>query len=199
MTDRELAKALRSPSVSPTRACGRLFDVYGEELYQRCLARLRDPDVAQTALRDTFVVAYSHIHHLPDPCQLRDWLVALADAECERHRPTIEAAEVLSPPAQLAAGGSSLLRLRVLSGITAPELAGYRAHVARRAARFGRDGFPLAAGQRPRARPSSYVLPGLVVAFCAVVLVTFVLIELAGLGPTPLSALIGSPGPLRPT
>ncbi|NYE49970.1 hypothetical protein HDA32_005090 [Spinactinospora alkalitolerans] len=203
MTDRDLARALRSGGVPASHACALLFDAYGETLYRHCRLALRDTDVARTALRDTFVVARAHIDQLPDPDRLRDWLFAIADAECERHRATVEAAleerpaQPGCPGAAGTAGGprSETLRVRVLSCVTAPELAGYRAHVARRGDSFDRRGFPRPPGHQRPARPSSYLLPGLIVAVCALLAMALVLIEFTGIATVPATTWVIGPVP----
>ncbi|MFC6004777.1 RNA polymerase sigma factor, partial [Streptomonospora nanhaiensis] len=81
MTDRELVAALRTRADG---ACARLFDAYGYELYAECLRLLGDPEAAQAALRDTLVVATAHADRLAGPGRLREWLLALARAECRR-------------------------------------------------------------------------------------------------------------------
>ncbi|MFC7329246.1 RNA polymerase sigma factor [Marinactinospora rubrisoli] len=192
MTDRDLVRALRSSRVPAASSCAQLYDAYGAELYQRCWRTLRDSDAAQAAVRDTLIVARSHVDQLTDPTRLRDWLFAIASAECERHRETVEALDGPDArPVGEAAGSAdgpephlppASLRLRVLSCVSSPGFAGYRAHVAERADRFDRHGFPDPQ-PRPRDRPSSYVLPGLLVAVCALLLLLLVVVEFLEVAP----------------
>lgn len=174
MMDRDLALALRSSRPSAACAYARLFDAYGDELYRACRAFLRDPDSAQAALRDTFIVAGAHIDRLGDEGRLREWLLAVALAECEHHRPPETPApqperpdpEYPAPSADPPPG----LRLRVLSGALGPGLEGHRAHVADRADAFDEDGFPVPPSRRSGGRVCA-LLPRLAVAACAVLLV----------------------------
>lgn len=167
MTDRDLLHALRSGRTSPADAYGRLLDAYGEELYRRCILVLRDRDAAHVVLRDTLIVACAHIQRLPDTARLGEWLHALAEAECAWHRshcrpPQTGEARPLALPEKM-----DLVRARVLKGLSRPELDGYRAHVAARADRFGRDGFPLCPGARDVPREAPPLLPFAILVVCA--------------------------------
>ncbi|WP_017588268.1 RNA polymerase sigma factor [Nocardiopsis ganjiahuensis] len=160
MTDRDLLHALRSGRSPSADAYGRLLDAYGEELYRRCILVLRDRDAAHVVLRDTLIVAHAHILRLSDADRLGEWLHALAEAECQRHRercrtPPDGDSRPLALPEK-----TDLVRARVLNGMSRPELDGYRTHVAARADHFGRDGFPLRPGSRrvPRTPLLSFVL-----------------------------------------
>ncbi|WP_133739791.1 sigma-70 family RNA polymerase sigma factor [Actinorugispora endophytica] len=184
MTDRELFRALRSSGYTAAHACGLLFDAYGEELYRHCRAALGDDDSAQSALRDTVIVARAHIGRLADPRLLREWLLALADAECARHAPVPDRFCGPRPRTAAAADAESAarpaaLRVRVLSGAAAPELTGYRDHVATRADHFDRRGFPLPASVERTPGPGSYLVPGLVVSVGVLLALALVLVRLA--------------------
>ncbi|KUP95435.1 RNA polymerase sigma factor [Thermobifida cellulosilytica] len=174
MTDLELLQVLRSGSADPAHACGLLFDTYGEDLYRHCRAALRDEDAAQSALRDTLIVALAHIDRLSDPALLRDWLHALADAECARHEAVAGRAEEEAPREPTP---SAALRVRVLSAAVAPELAEYRSHVAARGDHFDRQGFPLPAADRRS--PGSSVVPAVIAGVGAVVALAAALFQLA--------------------
>ncbi|WP_046468599.1 RNA polymerase sigma factor [Allosalinactinospora lopnorensis] len=171
MTDRDLLHALRSNRVRPSEAYARLFDAYGEELYELCWSLLEDADVAQTVLRDTFIVVRAHIDRLPNERRLRDWLFAVAEAECERHLRVIEAGSTLQEVPDSGVRYPPCLRVRVLSGVTGPDLSGYRAHIAQRADSFDRKGFPVPPSARRSDGPVSRVLPGFVMAACALLIV----------------------------
>lgn len=170
MMDRDLLHALRSSRVRPSEAYARLFDAYGEELYEMCFGLLGDPDVAQTVLRDTFIVTRAHIDRLPSERRFREWLFSVAEAECERHLRVIEAERVAEVP-DVGVSRPPCLRVRVLSGVTGPDLSGYRAHIAQRANAFDRKGFPVPPSVRRYERPTTYLLPGFVVAACVVLVV----------------------------
>ena len=167
MTDRDLLHALRSGRSPSADAYGRLLDAYGEELYRRCILVLRDRDAAHVVLRDTLIVAHAHILRLSDAERLGEWLHALAEAECRRHRercrtPPDGDARPLTLPEK-----TDLVRARVLNGMSRPELDCYRTHVAARADRFGRDGFPLRPGSRQVPRATLTLLPFVIVLLCA--------------------------------
>ncbi|PSK90909.1 hypothetical protein CLV63_12134 [Murinocardiopsis flavida] len=179
---------LRSGRVPGERACALLIDAHGDALYERCAALVGRSDLLTAVLRDTLVVARAHIGRLADPSRLREWLLALAEAECARHPVggDADAGPPESGPGPSRAPGGEWpveLRLRVLSGVAAPALAGYRAHIAARAKCFDGDGFPVPARPARPTRPSSYLLPGLFVGLCALLLLLFVLAEIAGIGP----------------
>ncbi|GAB3211310.1 hypothetical protein GCM10027294_33110 [Marinactinospora endophytica] len=193
MRDRELVSALRSGDVSAARACGLLFDAHGAQLYRRCRSMLGDHGAAVTALRDTFVVARAHIDQLGDPRRLAEWLSAIADTECERLRAAVEAADTPRWEEDQTVFPVASLRVRVLTGATAPELAAYHARVARRADRFDRAGFPLPPRCQRPVPPSSYLIPGLIIVACALALTALVVIEMAGLSSQPLTAWMTRP------
>ncbi|WP_068691161.1 hypothetical protein [Thermobifida halotolerans] len=187
MTDRELLQALRSGGSTTAQTCGLLFDAYGAELYEHCRNTLDDDAAAQSALRDTVIVALAHIGRLSDPDLLRDWLLALADAECARHEAAAsqwrEQDHDGKPPRAALTGVSSVtqpaaLRVRVLSGVITPELAEYRSLVAARGNHFDRRGFPLPASARRSPGPCSYLVPGLIAGVGAVVALVVVLFQL---------------------
>ncbi|MFE1167807.1 RNA polymerase sigma factor [Nocardiopsis sp. NPDC058789] len=151
MTDRDLLHALRFDRADTADAYARLLDAYGDELYRRCILVLRDRDAAHVVLRDTLIVARAHAGRLADTERLGEWLHALTEAECARYLESNRAhrawdAHPLALPAR-----TDLVPARVLNGIGRPELAGYRSHVAARADRLGRDGFPLPPGSGPLA------------------------------------------------
>ncbi|MBR8742010.1 sigma-70 family RNA polymerase sigma factor [Nocardiopsis sp. MG754419] len=146
MTDQDLLHTLRSGRTRPADVYARLLDVYGEDLYRHCVLVLRDRDTAHVVLRDTLIVARAHSARLEDAERLGAWLHALAEAECGRHRSRAAGGDGARRPAPR--GSDGLVRVRVLSGMTRPELDGYRTHVAVRADRFGPDGFPLRPGTR---------------------------------------------------
>ena len=142
MTDRDLLLILSSSGTPPQVAHAELLDNYGDELYRCCILALADRDAAHVVLRDVLIASWAHIDKVKHPDRLRDWLHAMAKAECARHR----AATGAFPPSGLP-GSTEMVRCRVLNGIAGPELDGYRVHVAARADDFRRDGFPRRAGE----------------------------------------------------
>ncbi|MBB6174991.1 hypothetical protein HNR23_005051 [Nocardiopsis mwathae] len=217
MTDQDLVHALRSNRIQPSDAYARLYDAYGEELYRECWVSLRDTDMAHTVLRDTFIVARAHIDRLSDTTRLREWLIAIARAECARHPRTARAhaaavassrasgtapAPVAGPLGDECDDGFGTetdscrrppcLRLRVLSGVTGPDLSGYRAHIAERADSFDRGGFPVPPSQQCPDTLSSRLVPGLILAACALLILVLVVYVCVRTTPAPM------PWPLDP-
>lgn len=91
MNDPEIAA---SRHVGSPEALAGLFDAHADRLFLYCWSRLRNREMAQIALRDTFVAAQAHIARLAgsqDPAALRPWLYSLARAECGRHRAAVAA------------------------------------------------------------------------------------------------------------
>ncbi|WP_285758392.1 RNA polymerase sigma factor [Nocardiopsis ansamitocini] len=186
MTDRELARALRSNGFTAAHACGLLFDAYGVTLYQHCVRTLGDRAVAQSVVRDTVIVARAHIGRLTAPDRLKEWLLALADAECARHTAVAEATRETAPgPEPETTGQHAALRVRVLSGVVAPELADYRKHVAHRADHLDRAGFPVPMGTGSEPGAGAYLIPGLFITGCAVAVLALVLVWASGSAPAP--------------
>ncbi|MDT0327167.1 RNA polymerase sigma factor [Nocardiopsis lambiniae] len=185
MTDRELLHTLRADGPPSAEAYERLLDAYGEELFRRCILALGDRDAAHVVLRDTLIVACAHIGRLTDADRLGEWLHALTEVECVRrmsygHR---------LPGEWVLPENTVLVRIRVLKGMATPELDGYRAHVAARADRFDREGFPLG----PGAVPVSHG-PALVGSFGLMVLVFLVAAVCAGYLLTRTPEAEGPPG-----
>jgi DNA-directed RNA polymerase specialized sigma24 family protein len=81
MSDRLLAEALlaRDPS-----ALASVYAAYSHQLYAYCWFRLSSREAAETALRDTLVVAEAHIGRLRDRDRLGPWLYAIARLESGR-------------------------------------------------------------------------------------------------------------------
>lgn len=154
MTDRDLLLTLSSSRIPPHEAYTELLDTYGDELYRCCILALADRDAAHVVLRDVLIAARAHIDKVRDPDDLRDWLRALAEAECARHRAaTGETLPVGLPEC------TGMVRRRVLNAATGPELDGYRAHVAARTDDFRGDGFPRRPGEPAPLRGLFPLLP----------------------------------------
>ncbi|WP_435110368.1 RNA polymerase sigma factor [Nocardiopsis synnemataformans] len=188
MTDRDLLHALRSGRTPPEDAYARLLDAYGAELYRRCILVLRDRDAAHVVLRDTLIVARAHIGRLADADRLGEWLHALAEAECARHR--ANGLRTGAPRELALPENTALVPLRVLNGMVGPELDGYRTHVAVRADRFDREGFPKPPRDPILTRGLASLLPVALALLCALLL-----IALAGYVLTTDSAHEPFPGP----
>ncbi|MFL1427852.1 MULTISPECIES: RNA polymerase sigma factor [unclassified Nocardiopsis] len=168
MTDRDLLHALLAHGTPSAGTYKRLLDAYGEELFRRCILALGDRDAAHVVLRDTLIVACAHIGRLTDPDRLGEWLHALAEVECVRRR----SYDLRLPGEHSMPENTGLVPVRILKGMAAPELDGYRAHVAARADRFGHDGFPLGPGVPPT--PHGPALAGSIGLVMLVVLVAAV-------------------------
>lgn len=172
MTDRDLLHALRSGPTPTGEVYAWLLDAYGEELYRHCLRNLGDRDAAHVVLRDTLIVARAHSVRLVDDGRLGEWLHALAETECERHRDCVWGDR--PPEHTVSSRGDDLVRVLVLNGMNGPELDGYRAHVAVRAGRFDDQGFPLGPGPCDvLARTSVSVFVPLVLMLSGALLVLF--------------------------
>ncbi len=78
------------------------------------------------------------------------------------------------------------LRLRVLSGVTGPDLSGYRAHIAERANAFDRCGFPLPPSTKRPDALSSRLVPGLILAACALLILVLVVYVCVRTTPAPM-------------
>lgn len=183
MTDRDLLLILSSSGTPPQVAHAELLDNYGDELYRCCILALADRDTAHMVLRDVLIASCAHIGKVKAPDRLRDWLHAMAKAECARHR----AAAGAFPPSGLP-GDTEMVRCRVLNGAADPELDGYRVHVAARADDFRRDGFPRCAGEPAPLRGLFPLLPvglALLGALLLLALTDAVLSDDTAFGPVP--------------
>jgi DNA-directed RNA polymerase specialized sigma24 family protein len=96
MSDPQIAADLRARLPG---ALAELFDAYGDRLFRYCWCMLRNREIAQTALRDTLIVAEAHIARLADPELLGPWLYSLARAECRRRR-AVQPSLADEPPAR---------------------------------------------------------------------------------------------------
>lgn len=183
MTDRDLLLTLSSSGTPPQVAYAVLLDNYGDELYRCCILVLADRDAAHVVLRDVLIASRAHIDKVTDPDRLREWLHAVAKAECARHRAAAEA----FPPSGLP-GSTGMVRCRVLNGTAGPELDGYRAHVTARADDFRKDGFPRRAGEPAPLRGLFPLVPVGLALLGALLLLTVagaVLSDDAAFGPVP--------------
>ncbi|MES0834573.1 MULTISPECIES: sigma-70 family RNA polymerase sigma factor [Nocardiopsidaceae] len=171
MTDQDLLHALRSSRIPRADAYARLLDAYGEELYRRCILVLRDRDAAHVVLRDTLIAARAHIGRLEEPEQLGEWLHALAEAECARR--LASGLRTAAPVGMSMPERTALVPVRVLNGMSGPELDGYRAHVAARADHFDRNGFPVRPDGPLRLRGVVALAPVALAVVCALLLVAF--------------------------
>ncbi|MEO3785567.1 sigma-70 family RNA polymerase sigma factor [Actinocorallia sp. B10E7] len=82
MEDGLLVEALRSRDPGAPAA---VYDAYAARLYAYCWFHLLHQDAAQSALRDTLIVAEARIGRLRDPSALAPWLYTIARVECS-HR-----------------------------------------------------------------------------------------------------------------
>jgi DNA-directed RNA polymerase specialized sigma24 family protein len=114
-----LVEALRARDPGAPAA---LYDTHGESLFRYCWFILRNRDAAQVVLRDTLVLAESHIKRLRDPEMLRPWLYALARAECLRREESAAVAHdaVIARPDQPDAD-RRLIAWHAVMGLAPPE------------------------------------------------------------------------------
>ena len=56
----------------------RLMEQYGSSLLRMCAVYLKDADLAQDAVQETFLKAYRHLHDFRGDCSEKTWLAAIA-------------------------------------------------------------------------------------------------------------------------
>jgi hypothetical protein len=149
MQDREMVAAI---AAGDPAGIAEAYDRYAAPLYTYCRSMLPDPDPADnadSAVRDTFIIATARLHGLRDPDLLGPWLHAVARNECLRQAGAAGGAAELArwpdpdhpvPALMLPAG----LREQVLEACAddTPSGRAYRVSVTHRAGPFGRTGFP---------------------------------------------------------
>lgn len=59
-----------------------LMDEYGTQLLRMCTIYLRDRDLAQDAVQDTFLKAYRHLPAFRGECSRKSWLMGIAINTC---------------------------------------------------------------------------------------------------------------------
>ncbi len=79
MDDREIVAAIAADEPA---GLADAYDTYAESLYGYCRMMLSEPEDAEYALQDTFVIAAARLGGLHDPRKLRPWLYAVAHNEC---------------------------------------------------------------------------------------------------------------------
>ncbi|WP_214107445.1 RNA polymerase sigma factor [Acrocarpospora catenulata] len=150
MDDRLLVEALRERDPG---ALAELYDTYAESLYQYCWAMLGSPDGAQVALRDTLIAAEAHVGALAEPRRLRQWLLALARAECARRRiPGFVVTDETDPAGVAVTTGEGDSEQRLAAWNATRALSYEDREVLELSTRHGLSGFDLAAvlGRSPR-------------------------------------------------
>ena len=151
----EIVAALRGNEAD---APAELFDNYGEQLIAYCWQLLRDEDATLIAVRDTMIVAQAHAGRLRDPELIAPWLLALARVECERRARA--AAGHAAKAAKTAMAGdagdappdAAAMRDEILTCLSDPRQARYRAVAAARLAKLDTTGFPTGADDSRAAR-----------------------------------------------
>ena len=63
-----------------------LMDEYGSSLLRMCAVYLRDCDLAQDAVQDTFVKAYRHRNSFRGECSEKSWLIGIAINVCRDYQ-----------------------------------------------------------------------------------------------------------------
>ncbi|HEY2238960.1 MAG TPA: sigma-70 family RNA polymerase sigma factor [Streptosporangiaceae bacterium] len=81
MRDRDIVAAIVA---GDSDGLAQAYDKYAARLFGFCRSRLREPDDAAAAVRDTFLIAASRLDQLGEPDRLRPWLYAVARHECQR-------------------------------------------------------------------------------------------------------------------
>ena len=59
-----------------------LMEEYGTQLLRMCTVYLRDRDLAQDAVQDTFIKAYRHLPTFRGDCSTKSWLMGIAVNTC---------------------------------------------------------------------------------------------------------------------
>jgi hypothetical protein len=141
------AEVIATISAGDLDGLAAVLNRYAERLYGYCHP-LAPEDAAQ-AVEDTFIVAWTKLDELRDPCKLYPWLQAVASNECFRRRlargltgSPDSVPSILWMPSELPG--------RVLSACAdnTPVGRARRVSATHRAGPFGFDGFPKA-GPRP--------------------------------------------------
>ena len=60
----------------------KLMEEYGTQLLRMCAVYLRDADLAQDAVQDTFIKAYRHLPAFRGECSVKSWLMGIAINTC---------------------------------------------------------------------------------------------------------------------
>ena len=60
----------------------KLMEEYGTQLLRMCAVYLRDVDLAQDAVQDTFIKAYRHLPAFRGECSVKSWLMGIAINTC---------------------------------------------------------------------------------------------------------------------
>jgi len=60
----------------------KLMEEYGTQLLRMCAVYLRDADLAQDAVQDTFIKAYRHLPAFRGKCSVKSWLMGIAINTC---------------------------------------------------------------------------------------------------------------------
>jgi RNA polymerase sigma-70 factor (ECF subfamily) len=63
-------------------ALSALMDAYGQRVYRYCLHMMRDAQLAEDALQETFVRAHQSLHAFRGGSSLRTWIHAIAHNRC---------------------------------------------------------------------------------------------------------------------
>jgi DNA-directed RNA polymerase specialized sigma24 family protein len=88
------------PQASPPGVLAELFDCCGDQVFAYCWCLLRNREIAEMALQDTFATARAHIMRLENPESARSWLYWFARAECRRAGSVPAADEPVTRPGQ---------------------------------------------------------------------------------------------------
>ena len=151
----EIVAALRGNEAD---APAELFDNYGEQLIAYCWQLLSDEDATLVAVRDTMIVAQAHAGRLRDPELIAPWLLALARVECERRAQAAAGHAAKAAKTAMAGDADSVppdavaMRDEILTCLTDPRQARYRAVAATRVAKLDATGFPTGADDARAAR-----------------------------------------------
>ena len=124
-----------------TEAMADLYRGYARPVHAALLARIGDAHAAEDAVHDVFEAAMRHLPDLRDPQRFGPWLLTIARRKAtdvhRRRQPTVplksepgvsapprlEAAEVLDAIASMPSAYRETLAMRLIEGMTGPEIA----------------------------------------------------------------------------
>lgn len=65
-----------------------LMAQYGSSLLRMCAVYLRDQDLAQDAVQETFIKVYRHMGSFREECSIKSWLMGIAINTCRDYQRT---------------------------------------------------------------------------------------------------------------
>lgn len=62
-----------------------LMNMYGDYLLRTAYLLLKDYQLAEEVVQDTFIIAYEKVHQLDDPDKIKSWLTTIVINRCRSH------------------------------------------------------------------------------------------------------------------